>query len=137
MTIFRARLPALAVAASALLVLADLPLAPSLAAPQAVVATPAAVAEYHRKFKEYLAARDAFDAEAATYWEQISAKRRIRNAKRRNRERVVVDDYVLTQPPVYTGPKRPVNPQPQEEPERPRKPPGAAAPVHQPGTSWS
>jgi hypothetical protein len=123
MTIFRARLPALAVAACALLVVADLPLAPSLAAAQAATATPAAVAEYHRKLKEYLAAREAFDAEAVAYWEQISAKRRIRNAKRRNREQVVVDDYVLTQPPVYTGPKRPVNPQPQEEPERQRKPP--------------
>ena len=33
------------------------------------------------------------------------------------------DDYVLTQPPAYTGPKRPVNPEPEEEkPPRERKP---------------
>jgi len=35
----------------------------------------------------------------------------------------VLDDYVLTQPPVYSGPKRPVSPAPEAEPERPRKPP--------------
>ncbi len=33
--------------------------------------------------------------------------------------RSMLDDYVLTQPPVYTGPKRPVNPAPEPEPERP------------------
>jgi hypothetical protein len=126
MTVFLARLPALAVAGCALLALADLPLTRALVTPQAraaQAATPAAIAEYRRKLKEYIAARDAFEAEAVAYWEQISAKRRIRNAKRRNREQVVVDDYVLTQPPVYSGPKRPANPLPQEEPERPRKPP--------------
>src|SRR5947207_5937364 len=126
MTVFPARLSALAVAGYALLVLVDLPLAPGLAVPQAKAAqaaTPAAIAEYRRKLKEYVAARDSFEAEATAYWGDISAKRRIRNAKRRNREQVVLDDYVLTQPPVYAGPKRPVNPLPQEEPERPRKPP--------------
>lgn len=126
MTVFTARLSALAVAGCALLVLADLPLGPGVAVPQAEAAqaaTPAAIAEYRRKLKEYLAARDAFEAEAVAYWEQISAKRRVRNAKRRNREQIVLDDYVLTQPPVYSGPKRPVNPLPEAEPERPRKPP--------------
>src|SRR2546423_14304788 len=31
-------------------------------------------------------------------------------AKRRNNERIGVDDYVLTQPPVYKGPSRPIDP---------------------------
>jgi hypothetical protein len=126
MTVFLVRLPALAVAACALLALADLPPTRGLVAPQAnaaTAATPAAIAEYRRKLKEYLAARDAFDVEATAYWGDISAKRRIRNAKRRNREQIVLDDYVLTQPPVYSGPKRPVNPLSEAEPERPRKPP--------------
>src|SRR5579871_339280 len=121
-----ARFAALAGAGCALLALTELPLAPGVAAPQtttAEAATPATVAEYRRKLKEYLAAREAFDAEAAAYWDSISAKRRVRNAKRRNRERIVLDDYVLTQPPVYSGPKRPVSPLPAEQPERPRKPP--------------
>src|SRR5262249_13249225 len=58
------------------------------------------------------------------YWEQVTTKRRGRNAKRRNRQEVTLDDYMLTQPPVYAGPKRPVSPlPPEQEPERPRKPP--------------
>src|SRR5438105_9753643 len=118
-----ARLSALAVAGSILLGSACLPTAPIVAAPQAKsgqTASPAAIAEYRQKLKEYLAAREAFEAEATVSWENIAAKRRIRSAKRRNREPVMLDDYVLTQPPVYAGPKRPINPLSQEEPERPR-----------------
>ncbi len=126
MTIHLARLPALAIAACTLLAAAGLPHSLSLAAPpakSAQAATPAAIAEYHRRLKEYLAAREAFEAEASAYWDSIAAKRRIRNAKRRSHEQIVLDDYVLTQPPVYSGPKRPVSPLPEAEPERPRKPP--------------
>ncbi len=86
-------------------------------------ASPQAIAEYRRKLKEYQEARAAFDAEAGAYWDDISAKRRTRNAKRRAGQQVALDDYVLTQPPLYAGPKRPVNPEPVEEPGRPpRKP---------------
>jgi hypothetical protein len=67
-------------------------------------------------------ARGAFEEEAGAYWSQIAEKRRTRNAKRRSGQLITLDDYVLEQPPVYTGPKRPVNPEPVEEPEpRPRK----------------
>src|SRR5262249_24668556 len=44
------------------------------------------------------------------YWNSIAAKRRIRIAKRRTGDAVVLDDYVLTQPPVYSGPPKPVDP---------------------------
>ena len=53
--------------------------------------------------------------EAGAYWSSISEKRHGRNAKRRDRQTIALDDYVLTQPPVYSGPKRPVNPEPEEE----------------------
>jgi hypothetical protein len=86
----------------------------------AQVASPQAIAEYRHKLKEYLAARAAFEEEAGAYWSSISEKRRGRNAKRREHQAIALDDYVLTQPPVYTGPKRPVNPQP--EAEEPREP---------------
>jgi hypothetical protein len=86
----------------------------------AQAASPQAIAEYRRKLKEYLAARAAFDEEAGAYWSSIAEKRRGRNAKRREHLAIALDDYVLTQPPVYTGPKRPVNPQP--EAEEPREP---------------
>jgi hypothetical protein len=92
----------------------------SNAGAMAQAVSPQAIAEYRRKLKEYLEARAAFDEEAGAYWGSISEKRRGRNAKRRERQPITLDDYVLTQPPVYTGPKRPVNPQPEEE-EKPRQ----------------
>ncbi|MFL6836285.1 MAG: hypothetical protein ACJ8FZ_03140 [Bradyrhizobium sp.] len=99
----------------------------STADAMAQAASPQAIAEYRRKLKEYLEARATFDEEAGAYWASISEKRRGRNAKRRERRPITLDDYVLTQPPVYTGPKRPLNPQPEEEEEKPR--PRKAIPV--------
>jgi len=85
-------------------------------------ASPQAIAEYRRKLKEYLEARAAFDQEAGAYWTSIAEKRRGRSAKRRERQTIALDDYVLTQPPVYAGPRRPVNPSPEaEEPREPRE----------------
>ena len=83
-------------------------------------ASPQAIAEYRRKLREYQEARAAFEQEAGAYWGSISEKRRGRNAKRRERQAIGLDDYVLTHPPVYTGPKRPVDPQPEPE-EKPRE----------------
>ena len=107
--------PAMAVEASVL--------PPSTADAMAQAASPQAIAEYRRKLKEYEQARAAFEAEAAAYWSAVSEKRKGRNAKRRERQTIALDDYVLTQPPVYSGPKRPVSPEPEEEkPPRERKP---------------
>jgi hypothetical protein len=98
-------------------------LPPSTADAMAQAASPQAIAEYRRKLKEYQEARAAFDEEAGAYWSAISEKRKGRNAKRRDRQAIALDDYVLMQPPVYNGPKRPVNPEPEEEkPPRERKP---------------
>jgi len=98
-------------------------LSPSTADAMAQAASPQAIAEYRRKLREYQEARAAFDEEAGAYWSAISEKRKGRNAKRRDRQAIVLDDYVLAQPPVYSGPKRPVNPEPEEEkPPRERKP---------------
>ena len=88
----------------------------------AQAASPQAIAEYRRKLKEYLEARAAFDQEADAYWNSIAEKRRGRSAKRRERQTIALDDYVLTQPPVYAGPRRPVSPAPEaEEPREPRE----------------
>jgi hypothetical protein len=91
----------------------------SAANAMAQAASPQAIAEYRRKLSEYQEARAVFDAEAGAYWGSIADKRRGRNAKRREHQPIELDDYVLTQPPVYTGPKRPINPAPEPEPERP------------------
>jgi hypothetical protein len=99
------------------------PLPLSTANAMAQAASPQAIAEYRRKLKEYQQARAAFEEEAGAYWSAISEKRKVRNAKRRERQAVVLNDYVLTQPPVYSGPKAPVNPEGEEEkPPRERKP---------------
>src|SRR6266478_8743072 len=98
------------------------PLPSTTAGAMAQAASPQAIAEYRRKLKEYLEARTAFDQEADAYWNSIAEKRRGRNAKRRERQTITLDDYVLTQPPVYAGPRRPVNPQPEAvEPREPRE----------------
>jgi hypothetical protein len=98
-------------------------LSPSTANAMAQAASPQAIAEYRRKLKEYLEARAAFEEEEGGYWSAVSEKRKGRNAKRRDRQTITLDDYVLTQPPAYAGPKRPVNPEPEEEkPPRERKP---------------
>ena len=106
---------------------AALPAATTDAMAQA--ASPQAIAEYRRKLREYQEARAAFEADASAYWGSIAEKRRGRNAKRREHLAIGLDDYVLTQPPVYAGPKRPVNPEP--EPPEPGGPPrvGKAIPV--------
>ena len=114
----------------ALALLASAPPAVAMDAPassatdaMAQAASPQAIAEYRRKLKEYQQARAAFDEQAGTYWSSIYEKRKGRNAKRRERQTITLDDYVLTQPPTYTGPARPVSPEPEEEkPPRERKP---------------
>jgi hypothetical protein len=78
---------------------------------------------YQSAAEQYARARRAFDDEAGAYWRSITEKRQIRNAKRRNNEPIQIDDYVLTQPPVYAGPPRPIDPAaPDAEPAAPRKP---------------
>jgi len=85
----------------------------------AQAASPQAIAEYRRKLREYQEARAAFEAEAGAYWTSVSEKRKGRNARRRERQAITLDDYVLTQPPVYAGPKRPVDPSPEPEEDKP------------------
>ena len=88
----------------------------------AVAAWSDAVADYRRRLAEYLAIRESFEADAKAYWSAITDKRRGRNTKRREGQPITLDDYVLDQPPVYTGPKRPVDPSPPES-SGPRRPP--------------
>lgn len=104
---------ALAITASAPHVMANEPLPASTA--DAMAQLSPAVADYRRKLADYQAARDQFEAVAGPYWAAVTEKRRGRNAKRRDRQQITLDDYVLTHPPLYTGPKRPVDPEPQDD----------------------
>jgi hypothetical protein len=73
-------------------------------------ATPAQMAEYLVKLAEYEAARAAYQVRANPYWAEVKARRAARFAKRRAHHEITLDDYVLTQPPEYTGPKKPIDP---------------------------
>ncbi len=79
-----------------------------------------AAGQHDGKIAEYVRARQAYEDEAAAYWDTIAEKRRARFAKRRSGVAVTLDDYVLTQPPAYTGPPRPPG---FEMPRDPRRPP--------------
>lgn len=90
----------------------------SSAVPSADLA--AAMAQYHRALAEYLEARQLYAAVAEAYWREIAEKRHLRTSKRANHQAISLDDYVLTQPPIYSGPARPRNPLlPEENPSPP------------------
>jgi len=102
--------------------LAVIALAAALAA-TAAHAQGSALSDYQAKLAEYLQARQAYEAEAEAYWSAVTAKRQVRNLKRRSHQAIELIDYVLTQPPLYTGPRRPVDPQ------APGPPPGERPPI--------
>ena len=89
----------------------------------AQAASPQAIAEYRRKLREYQEARGGLRggsrAPIGTRSPKSGAAATPSGASARP---ITLDDYVLTQPPLYTGPKRPVNPEPEpDEPPRERK----------------
>jgi len=68
------------------------------------------IAHYRKKLKQYEQARRAYEKRAAPYWRSISAKRSQRRRKRAKGYTITLKDYVLTQPPLYSGPPKPVDP---------------------------
>jgi len=82
----------------------------------AVLAAPYALAQ-EVDARPKIADYDIFEQQADAYWGLVADKRRLRQTKRRNQQEIVLQDYVLTQPPVYTGPPRP--PPPPGVPRRP------------------
>ncbi|MGB8103275.1 MAG: hypothetical protein WCF47_03285, partial [Pseudolabrys sp.] len=95
-----------------------------MAAPVARAQPAAAITDYQAKLAQYQVARATYEAEASAYWDAVAEKRRARNTKRREHLPIGLDDYVLTQPPVYSGPAQPIDPHApaQPPPERPEIP---------------
>ena len=83
------------------------------------LALDAAMAKYRQELATYLQARDTYQAAAKTYWASITEKRRSRNGKRARGAALSIDDYVLDQPPVYSGPPKPRDPSKPSEPAQP------------------
>jgi hypothetical protein len=68
---------------------------------------------YAQQLQEYQDARQRYEEIAEPYWRSIADKRRNRSEKRRDGKAVDLQDYVLVQPPQYTGPPRPIDPFPE------------------------
>jgi len=78
--------------------------------PEPPVVSAQDMAEYQQKLEEYTRAHQAFEAQASAYWTSVAEKRRARFGKRRNNQEIALDDYVLAQPPLYSGPPKPRDP---------------------------
>jgi len=94
---------------------------PATPAPAASSSLDSAMAEYRLKLTEYTLAHQKYEAAAAAYWDSVKEKRLGRRIKRRDHKEIDLSDYVLTQPPVYSGPPEPVSPEkvvPEELPPR-------------------
>jgi hypothetical protein len=78
-------------------------------------------ADYQTELDAYNRAYELYQAEAQAYWNSIAEKRVIRNTKRSNHEEVALSDYILTQPPTYTGPAKPIEPNAPQPPLPPKK----------------
>ena len=70
----------------------------------------AAMTEYRKKLATYNAAWEKFEKVAAPYWREVTEKRSRRRTKFANKMTLTASDYVMSQPPVYTGPRKPDNP---------------------------
>ncbi|AGK56695.1 hypothetical protein HYPDE_25053 [Hyphomicrobium denitrificans 1NES1] len=65
---------------------------------------------YREKLAEYAKALAAYEDLAGPYWKSITEKRSRRRA-RHSFQNIAANDYVLKQPPVYSGPPKPENPE--------------------------
>lgn len=61
--------------------------------------------EEGREFRAWKAARRAHDQKLDAYWDKVDGKRAERKKKRNQVESFATDDYVMSFPPTYAGPK--------------------------------
>ncbi len=66
-----------------------------------------AVAAYVAQIEAYRRAYAAYQKEAELYWDRIASVRTERRKKRSRGHAIVLSDYVLDQPPAYSGPLKP------------------------------
>jgi hypothetical protein len=70
----------------------------------------AAMVQYRRALEAYNRAQHEYAAALGAYWTKIAEKRRLRATKRAANEQIAIEDYVLDQPPIYTGSAKPPSP---------------------------
>jgi len=66
--------------------------------------------DYRKQLAAHNKAWEAYEKIAAPYWQAVTEKRSRRRTKMANGMTLTTADYVMTQPPVYTGPPKPENP---------------------------
>lgn len=64
-------------------------------------------AAYQEAWARYRKAQDIFAGETIKYWEKIRSQQLVRRSKRAAGSVIAETDYVLEQPPEYTGPPAP------------------------------
>lgn len=64
-------------------------------------------AGYAKQYAEWKSAYASYDEKANIYWNLVAEKRKARNQKLASRQAIALNDYVLTQPPIYNGPAKP------------------------------
>lgn len=75
------------------------------------VTPPAAtLIDYQKKLSAYDLARRKYEDESKVYWDSIALRRQIRSNKRKINQVVLLEDYILVQPPIYSGPSKPADP---------------------------
>lgn len=81
------------------------------------------MAAYRAKYAAYRQVYDVHERKASAYWERIGEKRAERRAKMAAGKKIELNDYVLDQPPVYSGPPAPVPPPAPVRHDKPKKKP--------------
>ncbi|EJF88697.1 hypothetical protein [Bartonella tamiae] len=69
------------------------------------------------QYNAWQKAYNAYDKKASAYWDDVAAKRRLRNKKRAAGQAIALSDYVLSQPPQYDGPAKPLTNKPVTRPK--------------------
>ena len=90
-----------------------------------------AVAVYVAQFEAHLKALARHEKAADSYWRLITSKRIERRRRMARDQRIRLSDYVLEQPPAFSGPEMPQRPEflPPAPERKGKKPPGDTLPV--------
>ncbi|MBX2804718.1 MAG: hypothetical protein KTR19_02000 [Hyphomicrobiales bacterium] len=80
-----------------------------------------AVREYVAQTEAYRAAYTKYRRKTTQYWDKISSKRTARRRKRSKGGKITLSDYVLDQPPEYSGPPAPKQPSFLKRPKQTKK----------------
>jgi hypothetical protein len=74
------------------------------------------IAIYRKQLAAYKKARRAYEKRVAPYWRAVTAARAMRRRKRAKGQTITLEDYVLEQPLLYTGPPEPRDPEAKRKP---------------------